>query len=185
MNKTLKEILKDKLTDKATDHSYGEVYETLFESRRHSAKKVLEIGICFGGSMLAWYEYFTSAIIYGLDIMYNRHVLELPKNDRLRVLMSDAYDPYVYDAISKHKYDVIIDDGPHTLKSMKFTAANYSKILSDDGILIIEDIQDEKWIDEIKMEFPDEYKDKVKVYDLRHIKNRYDDILIVMDKSSI
>lgn len=176
---SLKNILIGKMTDKNTDHSYGEIYEELLKNKRH-AKNVLEIGICYGGSILAWFEYFESAIIYGLDIMYNQHVLDMPKHERIKLLFHDAYTQDTVNFLSKRKYDVIIDDGPHTLESMKFTAKNYSKLLTDDGILVIEDIQDIKWIDEIKDSFPENFKDKITVYDLRSIKNRYDDILVVL-----
>lgn len=179
--KTLNEILSDKLTNKNTIHSYGDVYTELFETKRETAKTVLEIGVWFGGSILAWYEYFKNAKIYGMDIMYNQHVSNLP-NDRINIILQDAYDSHVYNAMSKLKYDLIIDDGPHTLESMKFTASKYSNLLTDDGILVIEDVQDEKWIPEIKESFPEDLRDMVSVYDLRSVKDRYDDILVVLDK---
>jgi len=35
----------------------------------------------------------------------------------------------------------MLDDGPHTLESMKQFIKLYSQIMTDDGILIIEDVQ--------------------------------------------
>jgi ribosomal silencing factor RsfS len=62
---------------------------------------------------------------------------------------------------------------------MIFTAEHYSKLLTDNGILIIEDVQSMEWVDDIISSFPKKLQKNVKVVDLRHIKGRYDDILII------
>ena len=59
----------------------------------------------------------------------------------------------------------------------------YSQIIDDDGILIIEDIQSWDWIDILKNEIPENLKNFVNVYDLRLNKNRYDDIVLTIDKT--
>ena len=78
----------------------------------------------------------------------------------------------------------MLDDGPHTLESMKQFIKLYSQLLTDDGILIVEDVQDWGWIDILRNEVPESLKQYVKVYDLRKNKNRYDDIVFTIDKSS-
>ena len=60
----------------------------------------------------------------------------------------------------------------------------YSQIMTDDGILIIEDVQKWEWIDILKNQVPESLKQYVKVYDLRANKNRSDDIVFTIDKSS-
>jgi hypothetical protein len=79
----------------------------------------------------------------------------------------------------------MLDDGPHTLESMKQFINLYSQIMTADGILIIEDIQSWDWIDILKNEVPENLKKFVKIYDLRQNKNRYDDIVFTIDKSNI
>ena len=59
----------------------------------------------------------------------------------------------------------------------------YLPILKDDGILIIEDVQDIQWIEQLKNAVPDNLKKHIEVIDLRHIKNRYDDLMFVVNKS--
>jgi hypothetical protein len=54
--------------------------------------------------------------------------------------------------------------------------------MTDDGILMIEDVQSEGWIDILKENVPDHLKPYVKVYDLRQNKGRYDDIVFTIDK---
>jgi hypothetical protein len=57
--------------------------------------------------------------------------------------------------------------------------------MTDDGILIIEDIPSWDWIDTLKNEVPENLKQFIKIYDLRSIKNRYDDIVFTIDKLNI
>ena len=75
------------------------------------------------------------------------------------------------------KFDLVLDDGPHSLESQIFFVKHYSKLLKDDGILIVEDIQN---IDHFKIltdNTPNELKQYIKTYDLRKNKNRYDDLV--------
>ena len=79
----------------------------------------------------------------------------------------------------------MLDDGPHSLESMKQFITLYSQIMTDDGILIIEDVQSWDWIYVLINEVPDHLKQYIKVYDLRENKNRYDDIVFTIDKSNL
>jgi hypothetical protein len=79
----------------------------------------------------------------------------------------------------------MLDDGPHSLESMKQFIKLYSQIMTDDGILIIEDVQSWDWIDILKKEVPDHLQKFIIIYDLRPNKNRYDDIVFTIDKSNI
>jgi ubiquinone/menaquinone biosynthesis C-methylase UbiE len=56
-------------TDKNVLHSYVDnVYEDIFKDLRQSTKKMLEIGVETGGSLLMWREYFPNVTITGIDI---------------------------------------------------------------------------------------------------------------------
>ncbi len=81
------------------------------------------------------------------------------------------------------KFDFILDDGPHTLESMKQFIHLYSKVLTDDGILIIEDVQDPNWFNILYEETPNHLKQYISTYDLRGNKNRYDDLVFVINKN--
>jgi hypothetical protein len=48
----------------------------------------------------------------------------------------------------------------------------YSQVLTDDGILIIEDVQCFEWIDILEYVVPDHFKEFIKIYDLRNVKGR-------------
>ncbi len=165
------------------------------KNKKESAKNILEVGIGDfgeknGGSIKLWSDYFTNATIYGLDILpINRVMDDLLNNNRIILYTSsDAYDNnfFTNQFLNKNiKFDFMLDDGPHTLESMKMFIKLYSQVMTDDGILIIEDVQSIEWIDILKNEVPENLKKYIKVYDLREIKGRYDDIVFTIDKLNI
>ena len=182
LSMSLVDLIDNTRTDKNTSHSYLETYETLFSCRKDS-KNILEIGIQDGGSIKLWYDYFTNADIYGVDIMNETKVWDEIKKDRIKLYTStNGYSKNFVDNL-KVKFDVIIDDGPHTLQSMIDCINLYSNLLTEKGILIIEDVSDIKWLDILKNTVPDNLKNYVKTYDLRSNKGRWDDILFVIDKN--
>lgn len=184
---SLKDLIDETRTDKNNAHSYLETYESLFISKKDSATNILEIGIYHGGSIKLWYDYFQNAKVYGLDIMLIKDVWpELKNKERIILCCFDAYQTEFFNnnmMSLQNQFDILIDDGPHTLESMIFFIKNYSKLLKDDGILIVEDIQDISWVDELRNHVPEHLKEFIEIYDLREKKNRYDDILFVINKN--
>ena len=186
---SLEEIVDNSRTDKNTRHSYLPLYQKLLISKKENAKNVLEVGIYNGGSIKLWSDFFTNANVYGLDIMHIDNVWEEIKNNEKIILhtSSDAYDNdfFINNFLNKNiKFDFMLDDGPHTLESMKQFIKLYSQIMTDDGMLIIEDVPSLDWIDILTNEVPENLKQFIKVYDLTKIKNRYDDIVFTIDKSN-
>lgn len=182
---SLIELVDNSRTDKNTRHSYLDTYEKLLISKKYTAKNILEIGIGIGGSIKLWHDYFTNADIYGLDIQYENVYDEIKNKERIILTCTDAYNENVFNTrfLHKTKYDMILDDGPHTLESMKQCIRLYSQVLTDDGIMIIEDVQDWDWIELLYISVPNYLKKYVEIYDLRTNKNRYDDILFVINKN--
>jgi len=181
----LKDLIDDSRTDKNTIHSYLEVYEELFSDKKNTARNVLEIGINEGGSIKLWYDYFENSTIYGLDIIKIKDIWPiLLNNKKIKIGCFDAYSKeFIRKQLSSLnvKFDILIDDGPHTLESMINFINGYLQFLEDKGILIIEDVQSIEWIDKLKEVVPEKFQTYIEVYDLRHIKNRYDDILFVIN----
>lgn len=183
----LDEIVDNSRTDKNTTHSYLPLYDKLLRSKKETATRVLEVGIYQGGSIKLWHDYFKGAIVYGLDIMNINDVYDGIKNNEQIVLYTsiNAYDYEFFKTtfLDKNlKFDFLLDDGPHSFESMVNFVKLYSQIMADDGILIIEDVQDWTWIDKLSEIVPEELKPYIKVYDLRTNKNRYDDIVFTIDK---
>jgi len=185
---SLEELVDNTRTDKNTDHSYLPLYQNLLISKKETAKNILEVGIQRGGSIKLWSDFFTNATVFGLDIMDYANLWEEITNTEKIILYTstDAYNEHFFNThfLQKNiKCDMMLDDGPHTLDSMKQFIKLYSQIMTNDGILIIEDVQSWDWIDILKNEVPEEFKPFIKIYDLRANKNRYDDIVFTIDKS--
>jgi hypothetical protein len=191
---SLVSLIDNTETDKNTVHSYLDLYEALLSPKKDTARNILEVGIGDfkeknGGSIKLWKDYFPKAKIYALDILSKDRVLDELINDERVVLFTstNAYDEQFFNEnILKEnlKFDFMLDDGPHTLESMKTFIRLYSKVMTDDGILIIEDVQSIDWWPALYSEVPQHLKKFVKPYDLRGNKNRFDDIVFTIDKSS-
>ena len=187
---SLVQIADNSRTDKNTLHSYLPLYQKLLGKKKLTSKNILEIGIFNGGSIKLCNDYFTNATIYGLDIINIDNVWDGIKN-KDRIILYTSTDAYNEDFFKTNffdkniKFDFMLDDGPHTLESMKQFIKLYSQIMADDGILIIEDVQSWDWIEILKNEVPENLKKFVRAYDLRPIKKRYDDIVFTIDKFNI
>ena len=189
----LSDYCDDRLTDKNTVHSYIPLYQTLFESKRDTATHVLEIGIgpaahMNGGSIKMWTEYFYKAQIHAIDIIPIDQVNPaLISHPRIHFHTSnDAYNINFFknNFLSKNLlFDILVDDGPHTLESNVTFLKVYSRIMKHDGILVIEDVQHIEWIDILRQNTPDALKPYIEVYDRRGEKGRCDDIVFVINAS--
>jgi hypothetical protein len=186
----LTDLVDNRYTDKNTTHSYLPLYDELLKSRKETARAVLEVGVCWGGggSIALWHRYFTNAVVHGLDILSDYPELLQNRGDWPRVQLQLGVNAYTVDVASKvaaisGKLDMALDDGPHTLESMLSFIALYLPLIADDGILIIEDVQDYAWFESLKAAVPADMQSAIQTYDRREIKQRYDDLVFVVDKS--
>lgn len=186
---TLVDLIDDNASDKNTVHKYLGVYESLMSSKKYSAKNVLEVGVWKGGSIKLWHDYFPNATIYGLDRLLAETTSKVDIFNKPRIKLytpTDAYDEETFkrNFLDKNiKCDVLVDDGPHYLETMKAFVRMYSQIMTDDGILIVEDLDHIEWLDDLRNECPDELKPFIKTYDLRSISIDQNSILFIIDKS--
>lgn len=175
-------------TDKGTTHVYLDIYEKLFNTFKDEKINILEIGVREGGSIRLWHDYFTNATIYGYDISADANK-EISKNwfigKEIDTLINSEVNYIIKDSnlIKDDEFNniplsIIIDDGSHQLKDQLNTIKILYNQLIEGGMLIIEDVQD---IDNQEFYFgllgiPFE------IIDLRHINNRYDDVLLLFKK---
>ena len=187
----MQDLINNTLTDKNTSHSYMELYEKLLSGKKESATTVLEVGIGDfgeknGGSIKLWRDYFTNATIYGLDILPEDRVIDELLTDP-RVVLYTSTNAYNEDFVNDNfvtkglKFDFMLDDGPHTLQSMKDFIRLYLPLLKEDGILIIEDVQSVDWFGHLMLEVPEDLKKYINIYDRRHMKGRYDDLVFTIN----
>jgi cephalosporin hydroxylase len=165
-------------TDKNTVHGFVDFfYEKEFENYRDKEISLLEIGVHIGGSLYLWGKYFKNGSILGIDIADKvREKWKVLANTKY--IIGDAYDENI--ANSLKDFDIIIDDGPHTLESQVLCIEKYLPKLKKGGLLVIEDVQDISHFSTLKEATPDYFKDKIETLDLRHARGRYDDLLFII-----
>lgn len=173
-------------TDKILAHSYTGIYEKWMKPIQNKEVSILEIGVYTGGSMVLWHDYFPNAKIYSVDVVDWRS--ELSRSlERVTFDLMDAYKEQTVDFLKNRiagGFDIIIDDGPHTIESQIYIVKNYLKLLKPGGMLFVEDVAKVEWFDILTSSVPDDLKNDFEVinYDLREYKNRQDDLLILFKR---
>lgn len=200
MTKTLVEILdeydingyeKSGGTDKNTTHSYVELYESILNPYKEEKGSLLEIGVQYGGSIILWNEYLKNFNIYGVDIKDQLHdnvrrYVDI-NSKKINLTYRNAYNNSTIDyfkSLCPDGFDVIIDDGPHSELSQVDCINLYLPLLKENGILIIEDVQNINSIEVFKEIIPnsDIFDYQIEVIDLRENKGRYDDVIFLIRK---
>lgn len=171
-------------SDKGTVHSYIEVYEEILAPYRERAVNVLEIGLFQGDSLRMWEQYFTNAKVYGIDCSETPHD---GLADLRPMIAEGTHNIFILDAESISDvnrvfngivFDVIIEDAGHHKEQQEVIYSVFKPYLRENGIYIIEDIQD---IDYNRREFETiDSKKTVEIIDRRNIKNRYDDVIVII-----
>lgn len=172
-------------TDKDTTHSYLEVYDKIFESYQNKDINLLEIGNNGGGSIKLWLDYFTTIKIHGIEINNLKELHDLnTEYDNVNILMGiDAYCEKSVNLIKPQApFDIIIDDGSHLPVHQLFAMNYYMPLLKNGGLMVIEDVQNVDLISLLLKNISLKPNDRVEVFDRRNIKDRFDDIMIVIKK---
>lgn len=164
----------DKYIGWGTLHSYIEnFYSHILPPRKLTTKNLLEIGVAGGGSIALWLRYFPNAVIHAIDKDEGMG-RKFSNVNRVRFATHDAYSDLIYDKIPNGFFDIIIDDGPHTVESQCIFIKEYSKKLAPGGLIIVEDIASEEALEAIGLNVPEHLQDKICVYDGTVTDNRYD-----------
>lgn len=159
--------------DKGTLHSYIDFYDEQMTKR--SNVSVLEIGVEYGHSIAMWQEYFSNSRVYGIDIKQNKLEFELDN-----FILGDATDPEVIRKnFARNKFDYVVDDGSHTIEDQVAAFDLIFPKMKNGGKYFIEDVNGNAAINAIST-----YLEKggytFEVFDMRKIKGRYDDIIIMV-----
>jgi hypothetical protein len=193
---TLKSILKNenlnlsnnpKGTDKGDMKSYIDFfYEKYFSPRQKQKINLLEIGFRHGASLALWSRYFVKGNIIGIDNLSDVSINQGSKpidswinRSNVKIIFNNAYDILIAKSITE-KFDIIIDDGPHSLLTQKKALKLYLPKLKKNGIFVIEDIQRFGGLAIFPLLLNVPYKYQVKFFDFRSHKKGNDDILFVV-----
>ena len=172
-------------TDKGSFHTYTGMYEEILSGYRGKNCRLMEIGFYSGGSALLWSKYLPDAEFSFSDInTMNEEVLRLIPNKK-KVYLGDAYSNEILDQVRNDNpegFDVIIDDGTHSLPSQIECVRRYLPLVKKGGVLIIDDVQHMSWCKDLLMEVPVEYRNNVCVHNTTFFKGRNDDIVFIIKK---
>jgi hypothetical protein len=166
------------------EHDYiNGFYNKEFKKYQDQPISLLEIGVYKGASLALWSKYFPHAEITGFDISDQR--VDKYKNiDRVSVGICDAYsfDAETLDQLDN--WDIIIDDGPHTIPTLQQCMELYLPKLNEGGIMVLEDVQDTSWFPILIESLPLNLNDSIsyECIDLRENLGRYDDLLFCIRK---
>ncbi len=124
---------------------YFPIYHRHLERFRGRAARILEIGVYRAGGLQMWQHYFgPDATIVGADVDL---AARRAAGDAFVVEIGDQENPDFLRYLSeKHgPFDVVIDDGGHTMRQQIVTAETLFPLLADDGVLLIEDTHTSYW----------------------------------------
>jgi len=124
---------------------YFDVYDRHFKQYRNKEVVILEIGICKGGSLQMWKNYFgPKAKIYGIDI--NPECKEFEEENIEIFIGSQSDRKFLREFVQKiPKIDILIDDGGHTMDQQIISFEELYGHIKDDGIYFCEDVHTSYW----------------------------------------
>ncbi|TDE96114.1 hypothetical protein EXU48_07730 [Occultella glacieicola] len=124
---------------------YFPVYHRHLERHRGTPVRVLEIGVYRGGGLDMWQQYFgPEATVVGLDV---DEAAVRAVNGRYLVELGDQEDPEVLRRVNAEHgpFDIVIDDGGHTMAQQIVTAETMFPLMLDGGTFIVEDCHTSYW----------------------------------------
>jgi len=177
-------------------HNYTDYYSSLFDHTRENIKKVFECGIGTndinipssmgkdyvpGASLKIWRDYFPNANIYGADIDTNI----LFESERIKTFYVNQLEKNeierMWNNIGTNNFDLMIDDGLHSLEAGICLFENSYDKLREGGIYIIEDV-DPSYLNDLSKHLMN--KNQIEVITLKSKKHIFmkDNNLIIIRK---
>jgi len=128
----------EKISDKWDP--YFDVYMKHLSKFIDKSPTILEIGVQNGGSIDMWLEYFgPGTTVVGVDVVPECKQLKYPEN--VEIFIGDQADVNFWDTVltKYNEFDIIIDDGGHTMQQQIVTLDKMFPALKEGGVFICED----------------------------------------------
>jgi hypothetical protein len=146
--------------------SYINLYDKLFSSIKDNKISLLEIVNHKNNDNKLWKDYFNNGEIY--EINYN-----------------DAYNNEIISKrFNKKKFNIIIENGSYDLNSLIKFIKIYTDFLTNNGILIIQNIQSIRYLEILKHSTPLIYQKFIEAYDIREMNGIYVDVIYIINKTT-
>lgn len=124
-------------TDKYWTHKYTPIYDLYLKDKKY--KKVLELGVKNGASILLWHDFFPEAQIYGFDKDISKAKM-VEGLDRVTLIEGMQGSDDEKKIIEHGKFDFIVDDCTHVPAHQKQTLELLWDSLESGGIYVVEDM---------------------------------------------
>ena len=170
--KTLKQVSAELNypSDKDTSHNYTPVYQEEFTQVQNI--KILELGVCFGGSLILWDGFFINSEIHGIDnVKYT--------DDPIPGIMHWGKYEDIDSEFQENYFDYIVNDSMHYAKEQIDAFKIYYSKLKPGGKFFMEDIPDMDNVAEIVKTLEGH---TFKVYNMNASSDSQDSIILVVYK---
>lgn len=158
-------------SDKDTAHNYLPVYQEEFDKTENI--KMLELGVCYGGSLILWQDFFINSEIHGIDNV------KYTDNSIPGILHFGRYED-LHSNFEENYFDYIVNDSMHYAKEQIDAFKLYYSKLKPGGKFFMEDVPDMENVLEIIKTLENH---TFKVYNMNESSISQDSIIIVVYKS--
>ena len=173
--------------DPSCGHSFDEVYEPYLKN----SKRILEVGTQQGGFIKFCKDQLDDIFYVGADLYVH------PKAGANSWVNLDSFNHmadkfYVGNAFHEdfinwvdsegltNSFDLVIDDGPHTVESQVWLIQRADVLLDENGVFICEDVAGIDYANQIKAASP--FPDQTRIWDNSEKTGRWDDICVIIDR---
>lgn len=128
-------------------HNYTEVYSKYLAPYKDKEIKFLEIGIFEASGVKFWESYLQKADLHFIDITFDRVKYFSNRSHYYLADQANIYDLRRVIRDSGGNYDIIIDDGGHTMSQQIVSFVTLFPELKSGGLYIVEDTHTSYWKD--------------------------------------
>jgi hypothetical protein len=124
-------------------HNYTPIYNSYFKNIRSECIKFLEIGFFRGASARMWESYFAQAELHFIDVRnhkFKEYGKDLSKRCQFhQVNQENEAQLQAFVKKTGGDFDIIIDDGGHTMKQQLVSFAALFPAVKSGGLYVLED----------------------------------------------
>jgi cephalosporin hydroxylase len=124
---------------------YFDIYDFWFKKYKNQPIVILEIGVYQGGSLNMWRDYFgIDAQIFAIDI---NPLCKQFETEKTKIFIGSQEDREFLKYIKTQvpKFDILIDDGGHTMQQQIVSFEELYDHIKDDGLYLCEDLHTSYW----------------------------------------
>jgi hypothetical protein len=173
--------------DASCGHSFNDVYEPYLEN----STRILEIGTQQGGFIKFCKDqipdvYYVGAELYPYPYWMENNWVDTNSFNEMadKFFVGNAFEePFIYWIKNNNlekSFDLVIEDGPHTVDTQVWMIKRAETLLSDKGVYICEDIESAEAAEKILAASP--FPEYTRIWNNSEKTGRFDDICVIIDR---